>query len=299
VRPFAGLNGDKKLRVPPAIPANLSPKGKTIMCETKKEINNSIKEINKNFINDVLPKLIQRDILPIGQLIIFFHAANGLGTKWGKCDDAPEERNYKFLKKIKPSFGELYIQSFVSGSFKPEKFIHPFEGYYTTSGKHDIKALQEFFFTTDIIAKDWDNSIKPEHYLSYVYIVFLAIHPFVDGNGRVARNLLDYYNDKLSLKLRPVWNNLEPVNKVTFCKEAFHKQAFKDFFAKDMQITTVPIADIYDVPVLRKDELMNMAKKMIRMLQNIGKNKVIDSPAVLTMAQGIKELSDVAKRHEG
>lgn len=246
-----------------------------------------------------MPAIVKWDVLPLGQLAVLFHSINSIGLQWGRCDDA-EERNYNFLKSIKPSFEETYIQSFVSGSFKPEQFIHPFEEYFTTSGKDDIQVLPELFATTDMIAKSWKDifkQISPEVYLSYVYMFFLVTHPFVDGNGRVARNLLDYYNIKLQLNLKDVWNNISP----KFAKEQFHKDAFKDFFETDLGITKVVYKcvnshkEIAAIQVDRKIELMNMSEHMITALRNIKAKQTINFKGISTMAKGIMFLQNNQK----
>lgn len=252
----------------------------------------SNKERNASLITKTLIPAIAgwEGILPIGQLIVFFHTANGLGISWGNSDKA-EERNHQFLKSIHPSFEETYIQAYVSGSFKPMQFIHPFEAYHTTTGRQDVAILPEFFKTIDELAFNYgkNGELKAETFLSFVYMYFLVIHPFVDGNGRVARNLLDYYNDKLVFNMHPTWNDTTP----KFSDAAFHKEAFIMFYSSELEMSEVEyredssIEEVSSMQIIRKLELAKMETRLIHSLRIARSSKTIHSAAVHKMAEGI------------
>lgn len=256
----------------------------------------STKDINKCFIDLLINKLAQQrtEILPIGQLIVFFHAANSLGLEWGNSDDCAEMRNYKYLKSISPSFSDKYIQAFISGSFKPAQFIHPFESYHTTEGSQDIAILEEFFQTTDEIVSNYNGEKRKEEsckFLSYVYMYFLVIHPFIDGNGRVARNLLSYFNKKLEFDLYPCWDNTEQ----KFSNQEFHMNAFDKLLSEELRLTKLDIdknsyEEVANINVTKAYELSCMKKNMIKSLRDIKENG-IKSNSIEIMSKGILELS--------
>jgi hypothetical protein len=254
------------------------------------------KERNATFIkNVVLPAITNWDVLlPIGQLIIFFHATNGLGTIWGQSNDKAEKRNYNFLRSINPSFENSYIQSFVSGSFKPPQFIHPFGSFHTTTGLQDIAILPEYFEAVDEIASSWSkgSKIKSEVFLAFVYMFLLVIHPFVDGNGRVARNLLDYYNKKLRFNVNPTWNNKQP----KFSDTKFHEEAFNTLYEYELGLPRYQYKNVFSykelaaIPNKRKQELSEFCKNVITELRKIRSEKKITSKAIYLLAKGIIKL---------
>ncbi len=240
----------------------------------------------------LIPAITDWDaLIPVGQLIVFFHAGNGLGVTWGSEGDKAEQRNHRFLRSICPSFEDAYIQAYISGSFKPSQFIHPFESYHTTTGRQDPVILSEFFVTVDELAFNWDvgTKLKAEIFLSFVYMYFLVIHPFVDGNGRVSRNLLDYYNTKLDLNMHPSWND----NRSNFSEAAFHKEAFKILYSSELELSEWEYDDVYSyeevasIQIKRKLELAKMEKKLIESLRMIRSSKTIASKAIRRMAQGM------------
>lgn len=251
------------------------------------------KSRNAEFVErGILPVITRWDaLLPVGQLIVLFHGANSIGLEWGTADFA-EKRNHRLLKAIRPSFQDTYIQAFVSGSFKPDRFIHPFEdSYFTSTGFTDVNILPEFFQTTDHLARSWPDVVDmaPQHFLAYVYLYFLSIHPFVDGNGRVARNLLDYYNERLSLGLQPVWRAAFP----KFAHEAYHKQAFALLFEEDLGLPKHSYTDKYShremesIADSRAVELDTFEHKAIANLKEIRTKRKIVSAAILTLADGM------------
>ena len=261
--------------------------------------NTSGKERNTKFIETIMPSLVEwNEIIPIGQLIIFFHSMNGLGLTWGGSKDKHEKRNYEYFKSINPKIEDSLVQAIVSGSFKPESFVHPFEKFHTTSGYQDLNVLPKFFTTVDSLVNSYEKeNIENDKFLAFVYIYFLVIHPFVDGNGRVARNLLDYYNQKLSLGFQPVWNN--QTNK--FSQEAFHLEAFEIFFSVEATIPKYQCNDIYShedissILITRKVELIKLSRYIISQLQEIKSNKQFSSVSINKMAAGISRLQQSDK----
>lgn len=242
------------------------------------------------FISKILDASVFIDkILPIGQLCVFFHAANGLENQWGKTGDAAEKRNYQMYRAIKPHIDPLLIGSVFSGSFKPSKFIHPFEKHYSTPGYIDKKVLPLFFKIADELAlaySEKDNDIK-YNFLAFVYMTFLVIHPFLDGNGRVARNLLTYYNKKLAFDLNEVWEDADP----KFKENEFHKNAFAKFFCYEAQLASYDFTEVSSLSIKIKIELNKMSDYLANWLSSI---KNIDSlsskSSIVTLADGIKKL---------
>ena len=188
------------------------------------------------------------------------------------------------------------IDAIISGSFKPAPFIHPFEEFYTTSGYQDQGVLPEFFTTTDELAQGrMENPDTPqkEDFLSFVYMFFLMIHPFIDGNGRVARNLLDYYNEALPGRIKPVWNSKDP----KFSGFPFHKEAFNSFFHKEAKLTRrAPINEssheqVASLLTLHKTDLATLTIKLIESCRLIRTTADFDSSiGIKTMAEGIRSL---------
>ena len=85
--------------------------------------------------------------------------------------------------------------------------------------------LPPFYRAVDSIVQSPTRPDGPS-FLAFVYTFFLLVHPLVDSNGRVARSLLDYYNLRLNIQLKPVWNRKDP----KFAEEPFHVAAFHAFF---------------------------------------------------------------------
>ncbi|MGB6065409.1 MAG: Fic family protein, partial [Desulfomonilaceae bacterium] len=227
---------------------------------------NEVKDQNSDMIGKAIDRLADRAVvLPVGQLAVLFHAANGLGVSWGMSNDLGEKRNRAYLESINPRLEGSMLNAIISGSFKPDAFIHPYNDFYTIPGYLDFAVLPEFFDAVDDLARGYRASHdKPqkEEFLSFVYMFFLMIHPFVDGNGRVARNLLDYYEKALSLKLAPVWSN----EASKFASHEFHKVAFDTFFSIEARVRPYKYKKIHSfhevssLLVLRKEDLIMLAR---------------------------------------
>ncbi len=223
--------------------------------------------------------------------MFFFHAANGLENQWGKSGDKAEQRNYQMYRAIKPHIDPHLIGAIFSGCFKPSGFIHPFEKHYSTPGYIDKQVLPLFFKATDKLTSTYSekNKEKKFEFLSFVYITFLIIHPFLDGNGRVARNLLTYYNKKLEFGLDEVWENTDP----KFQKNEFHKKAFAKFFCEEAKLTAYDYNEVSSLSIKAKIELNKMSDYLIHWLNSI---KNVDSlsckPSISLLAEGIKELQE-------
>jgi hypothetical protein len=254
-------------------------------------IGHMIKKRNFTFVQNQMKELISWKLLPIGQLSVFFHAANGLGLPWGDIDDETEQRNYNMFRAINPNIQPSLIGPIISGSFKPNNFIHPFEKYYTTPGYLDVEILPHFFETADELAnrflREPQNRDKGEEFLSFIYIYFLVCHPFIEGNGRVARNLLDYYNQKIGFELSDVWNKSCP----EFKAESFHTEAFNTFYSEEARLGLLGCSSLSDLPMNIKYELTKMADYLIRWADEVKNGKVLSSYKSITiMAEGIMKL---------
>ena len=252
------------------------------------------KEINAEFIRKQIKELANRDLIPIGQLVIFFHAAHGLGLNWPDKDDSCEIRNYIMLRSLMPHIQIDLLNSIFCGSLKPSEFIHPFEKHYSIPGYLDIEVLPNFFRTTDKLSKDILNINKDSgaDFLSFIYIYFLVCHPFIDWNGRVARSLLDYYNIKLNFTLADVWNNTES-QKTKFSEEPFHKKAFNCFYSCEVHLNEMDYATISSLPMSTstKFEITKLADYLIKWAREVDSGTALSSyDSVRIMANGIRDL---------
>src|SRR5690348_8039228 len=167
----------------------------------------------------IVKKLSCEEKVPsLGSLIVLFHAASGIAAPneavgvFISPRDKPEARNHRVYSELMPQGDRAYIDAAITGSFKPPDFIHPFEGYYSLPGYLDQRVLTAFFISVDfwVTKHPHPSSEEGKEFLSFLYMFFLLIHPFVDRNGRVARALLDYYNHKLRINCDAPWNKEKP-----------------------------------------------------------------------------------------
>ena len=221
-------------------------------------------------------------ILPLARLVPLFHAANCPVANPAMPRDRAEARNLRLLQMLLPA-NRLDLAGV---TYKPATFIHPFKNHYSLPGYLDQIVLPYFYRAVDGVAKEQSPRTAAE-FLAFIYVFFLLVHPLVDGNGRVARNLLDYYNAKLSLGLKPVWNQEKPVK---FSELPFHKRAFRTFFEKEAELPSVKGRDPYAVldelrgPVARMaDHLVAWALAISQDSSQLGR-----SASVRTIADGIK-----------
>ncbi len=261
----------------------------------------NVKKQNLELFLKIIDWLVEsHDLIPMGQLAVFLHALNGLGLKWGCCGDIAEKRNREYYLSLNPQYSELLVDAIISGSFKPHNFVHPFESYITTTGALDSQVLPEIFKTVDDFARNhalYEKRHGGAEYLAFIYIFFLAIHPFVDGNGRVARNLLDYYNKRTGLKLKDVWNHPlaeymrkgktdRPSNSQRnypkFDQEDAHKDAFKTFYEEDVGLAphcntdTSSVQTVSSFIVERKTELISLVQYIIRTTRKVREGRSVE-----------------------
>ena len=143
--------------------------------------------------------------------------------------------------------------------YKPSAFIHPFENRQSLPGYLDAVVLPVFYDTVDSIV--WSNArMADAEFLAFVYMCFLLVHPLVDGNGRVARLLLDYYNARMMFGLEPVWHHTEP----KFSRRPFHAAAFKSFF--ECAELTSSTAEPYPINPIGAEDALRMSQYMVEWL---------------------------------
>jgi hypothetical protein len=95
----------------------------------------------------------EKKLYSIGPLIIFLHCANGLLVDWSMPRDKQEARNYRLFQRLSSITDRTLLNAVVNGRLKPQKFIHPFENYYTLPGYLDATVLPCFFQTADHLAR--------------------------------------------------------------------------------------------------------------------------------------------------
>jgi hypothetical protein len=233
-------------------------------------------------------------LVPAGQLIVCLHSTNALGIRWGESGDRHEVRNRAYFRRLNPDIPDSLVDTAISGSFKPSRFIHPFEEFYTTPGNRDAEILPLFFQVVDAAASDLaaDNrSGCAEDFLAFVYLTFLVIHPFIDGNGRVARHLLDYYNQALRFRLNDAWNARSP----KFAVQAFHKRAFVAFYQEGAGLEPVNYRCRYSVDEVSglldtcADGIDRLSAYLIHQLESAKETRDFRScTGVGTLADGIR-----------
>jgi hypothetical protein len=197
--------------------------------------------------------------IPLGSLIVLFHVVAGIqdGSDILSPRDKEETRNYRVYSELAGHGDPSFINAAINGAFKPPGFIHPFERHYSLPGYLDQQVLGMFFSAAD----GWANAgVTPEHgkgFLSFIYMFFLLIHPFIDRNGRVARGLLEYYNEKLKLNVGPIWRDRP------FKVGIDHKEAFLFFFEFEAKLPPRKNPDPYPISAELRPHLGRMADYML------------------------------------
>jgi hypothetical protein len=212
----------------------------------------------------------QAETVPCGSVAVLLHTAAGIASEFSKPRDKEETRNYRVYAELMPSDDSKYTSAAISGAFKPPQFIHPFERHYSLPGYLDQPVLSAFFAATDARAVQLTShpaNLEGKGFLSFVYMFFLLIHPFIDRNGRVARGLLDYYNAKLRFGLSPVWHNSE------FKKHPTHKEAFRIFFDDEVRIPPREECDPYPISHALRPHLDRMADYMLNWAEGVARGE--------------------------
>jgi hypothetical protein len=239
------------------------------------------------------------ELLPVGLLVPLFHrlhridhylglpVAKRLGADVGNPRDAAEARNLRLLRLLLPADN----LGFAGVLFKPTNFIHRFEEHYSLPGYLDEIVLPYFYRATDELAKD-RRSGKAEEFLAFVYMFFLLIHPLPDGNGRVARSLMEYYNKRLELHVKEEdrWYD-------TLKDQPFHGEAFRAFFCEaDLpSLKTLDRSDPYPIPEGLESHLGRMADYLIDWAESVRTQRepLGQRVPVRCMSQGIRALTNV------
>jgi hypothetical protein len=157
-------------------------------------------------------------------------------------------------------------------------------------------VLPYFYRATDELARNRSVTESAE-FLAFVYMCFLLIHPLPDGNGRVARSLLRYYNGKLKLQVKDGDDDWYERLKA----QPFHSKAFEVFF-RDLSLPRLKEfgqSDPYPIPRALESHLGRMADCLIDWAESLRHQREhLDRRRyVQIMSQGI--LSPVSGwRHE-
>jgi hypothetical protein len=202
----------------------------------------------------------QKGPIPLGSLIVLFHVATGIESSADilRPRDEAEARNYRVYSELVGLGDQKFVNAAISGAFKPPGFIHPFERHYSLPGYLDQPVLSMFFSAADGWAKARVCHEHGKGFLSFIYMFFLLIHPFIDRNGRVARALLDYYDEKLQLNLSPVWREKG------FTERPVHKDAFRLFFEFEAKLPPrESLSDPYPISAELRPHLGRMADYML------------------------------------
>ena len=202
----------------------------------------------------------RKTIVPFLDLSVALHSLVGLGER-AQPRDPEEARNYRLFAELT---GSEMLSARVRGSFKPPEFIHPFEEHYTLPGYLDTVVVPYLADAVDARAlglnKTRGSAEKEADFLAFIYMFFLLVHPFVDGNGRVARSLLDYYYLRLSFTGPCPWRILEGQSK--FAKRPEHRDAFHAFFITESLPKRAGV-DPYPIPDALRAPLRRMADRLI------------------------------------
>ena len=215
----------------------------------------------------------QYERVPLGSLAVLLHTATGLHAEFLKPRDKEEARNYRVYFELMPQGDSKYISAAISGAFKPPQFIHPFERHYSLPGYLDQLVLTAFFSAADGRAAQIDPqraSLEGKGFLSFVYMFFLLVHPFVDRNGRVARGLLDYYNAKLQLNLPAGWHNPH------FKEHPLHQEAFQIFFVDEVKLPPRTNMDPYPISTELRPHLARMPDYMLYWAAGIARGEAFE-----------------------
>ncbi len=168
--------------------------------------------------------------------------------------DLSAARNERLYAEVTKS--QCLIASF-SGQWKPSEYIHPFEEYYSLPGFLDRVVLPAFASAVEIQEVRLHDSSSVDgkrSFLAFVYMGFLLIHPFVEGNGRTARLLLDYYWRRIGKPFKQGWKSSEP----KFSEIPSHKSAFQSFFTEN-DLPKHPSCDRFPISDDLKSNLRRMA----------------------------------------
>ena len=66
-------------------------------------------------------------------------------------------------------------------------------GYVACAGHRISKELESLFKTIEKLSTKTLPAIEAFYYASLIHLVFVKIHPFLDGNGRTARLLEKWF----------------------------------------------------------------------------------------------------------
>jgi hypothetical protein len=230
--------------------------------------------------------LLQRsECLSIASLVPLFHAAHCVLSDPTKPRNKSEARNLRVLHELLPD----HRLGIAGTLYKPSPFIHPFGDHYSLPGYLDSLVLPYYRATVDGLTKNLPRSTGRD-FLAFVYTFFLLVHPLVDGNGRVARSLLDYYNAKLSLGLdATVWQSPQ------FKERAFHIRAFQAFFVNEAKLRPRQQDDPYPMTHDLKVQVGRMADYMIDWATKIaiGDQPIGARSQVANMAAGLRKASAI------
>ena len=249
-----------------------------------------IRERNTALCNYMIDQLVKSEsLIPMRDLVLFCHVTNGLGYNWEQSSDSQENKNFKYFRSLNPDVDNHILTAMANGCFKPQNFVHPLDDYYTLPGYLDRRVLPLLFDAADHIAdrqQAGHANLDGLEFLSFIYMFFLLVHPFVDGNGRVARNILDYYNKVLHLGLEDVWNG----GCGKFSSKSFHKEAFQKFYY-DARLHRIRYDELYFPSLRMRLEHEKMAECLSKWaLQARDTINVAQPACVKIMARGIRQL---------
>lgn len=224
------------------------------------------------------------EVIPIGSLAVLLHAAIGIRFDVTQPRDLDEARNYRVFSELRGAMNPKFARPDISGSFKPAEFVHPFGSHYSTPGYLDSIVLPRFFAAADEHANKKDIQTNASGFLAFVYVTFLLVHPFVDGNGRVVRGILNYYNKKLNLGLSGYWNEHEP----KFSNHPVHKSAFHGFFCQSELIPRCNLS-LHPIADGLREHLGKMADSLLYHIAKVAEDGAFER------SKPVEELSDIIR----